>query len=121
MENPSASRTVRRAFGTVLTVALLGALFAALLLSVLNDVYAFVKPELSVTVTVEAPMSLSALARRLESEGIVWNPHVFMLYVRLRGQEKTASGFVGCVELNARMSYREILRALAQASSVPSE
>lgn len=114
-------RTVRRAWRTVLVLCLLAMLFAALLVSVLNDLYAFIKPDRVLLLRIDSPLSLSEFSALLEREGVVANPAVFSLYVRLKGKAETAERFVGSLPLNTDMSYREILRALTQASAPQAE
>lgn len=94
---------------TVLAVALLAALFIA----VANDIYAFVKPNKSVEIQTDSPMSLAELSRLLNSNGIISNPLVFRAYVIFKDKESVAEAFLGSAVLNSNMSYREILLALS--------
>ena len=114
-------RTVRRAFRTVLVLCLTAALFASLLISVGNDLYAFVKPDRPVSLSIEQPVSLRSLSLLLEQEGVIANPTVFSIYVRIKGKLYAIESFVGTAHLNSHMSYREILYALTQSSASPSE
>lgn len=97
---------------TVLTLTVL--LLAGLVISIANDMYAFVKEDRSVTFTVSSPRSLPELTAMLDEGGVIKNPTVFRLYVRAKGRIETAERFSGTLELNEAMSYREILLALAE-------
>lgn len=110
-------RTVRRAFRIVLVLSLAAILVSALLISVVNDLYAFIKPTRPYLLQIDSPLSLSAFANRLEDEEIVANPAVFCLYVQAKGKADLFETFCGEVALNSNMSYREILRAVTQASA----
>ena len=90
--------------------------FAALLLSVVNDMYAFFKPQGVVTLTVGEPCTLSAFSQLLESHGVLLNPHVFSLYVTIKDRTALVEGFSGTLVLDTDMSYREILLSLSEAS-----
>ncbi len=106
----------RYAYGTVTVITLFALLPAALLVSVANDTYAFVKPEREVTLAIDTPLPLSEVAALLEREGIVSNPTVFELYTKVKGKIARIEGFSGELTLNSAMSYREILLAFAVES-----
>ncbi len=97
---------------TVLTLTAL--LSAGLLISVTNDLYAFVKPDRSLSLAIEEPVSLSEFSEMLSEGGIIQNPTVFRLYVRTKGRTNLVETCCGTLELNASMSYREILQAISQ-------
>lgn len=109
-------RTVRRVFRKILMIALCAALLAAAVISVANDMYAFVKPTRSALLSLEEKESLSDFARRLEQNGILANPHVFSLYVRSKNKVSLVEDFCGDIFLESSMSYRDILAALAERS-----
>lgn len=94
-----------------LSVPILAALFcAAGIISLANDMYAFVKPEQTVTLTVSSPLSLSELSREMASAGVIRNPTVFRLYVRAKNRTDRLESYTGVLTLNSAMSYREILQ-----------
>lgn len=113
----SDSRTVRRVFRKVAVVSLLAFFLAALLISVANDLYAFVKPDKPVTFTLSEPCSLDALSGQLAENGIIKNPHIFSRYTTIKGKQDTLEAFRGTVSLNSSMSYREILLAFSGKSA----
>lgn len=113
--------TTRLVFQRVITIALLALFCAALLLSVVNDMYAFFKPQGTVMLTVSEPCSLIDFARLLERNGILLNPHVFSLYVKSKDRVPLVEGWSGTLVLDTDMSYREILLALSENFSHTSE
>ena len=110
-------RTVRRAFRCVLVLCLMAILFSALLISVVNDLYAFIKPKHEFALQVDSPRSLRDLSLLFEQEGLIANPTVFSIYVRLKGKTEMVESFVGSAYLNSNMSYREILYVMSQSSA----
>ncbi len=100
-------------FERALMLALFSLLLSALLLSVLNDVYAFVKPDGGLSLTLSEPMPLNELSRLLQREGIIKNPTIFSLFVRSKNKADTLEAFVGEAVLQRDMSYREIIIALS--------
>ncbi len=111
---PRAPSLYRFAFARLTVLTLMVLLLAGLMVSVANDMYAFVKEDRSVTFTVSSPRSLSELTAMLDEGGVIQNPTVFRLYVRAKGRVETAERFSGTLELNEAMSYREILLAFAE-------
>ena len=104
------AQTVRRVFRKVITIALLAVLFAAILLSVANDAYAFFKPQTSVRLYLTEPYTLSEFSRLLEQNGVLFHPYLFSLYVKSKEQAPVVESFYGELILDTAMSYREILR-----------
>jgi cell division protein YceG involved in septum cleavage len=105
--------TAKSVFERALIIAAFSLLLSALLLSVINDVYAFVKPDGELKLTFTEPMPLSELSRLLQKEGVVKNPTVFSLFVRSKSKADELESFVGEATLRMDMSYREIILALS--------
>ena len=110
--NSAFRASVARAFGTLIPLALLALLISALILSVANDMYAFVKREQALTIYVEDPVSLDQFSKMLKTDGIINNPHLFKLYVISKGKRNVVETFCGEVELNSAFSYRQILNQI---------
>ncbi len=111
----SDKRTVRHIFGTVIIMALVAVFIASLAISLANDIYAFIKPDGAITLSVDTPCSVSEISDMLESCGIIANPHVFTLYVKSKDKTELVESFIGNAELDRSMSYREILLAISAA------
>ena len=99
----------RRAFGVLIPLCLLSLLIACLVISVANDMYAFVKPDVEITVNIPSPMSDKQLSRLLQQNGVINNAAVFSLYLRSKGASEKLGNLSGEIKLNSNMSYREIL------------
>ena len=101
-----------RAFSILLPLCLFSILLAGILISVFNDVYAFIKPDSDIPVTVSMPMSDTELSKLLQENGVIKNPTVFKLYLRSKGLSGRLSEITGEWVLNSNMSYREIVLEL---------
>lgn len=113
----SDKKLTRFAYSMILVTTLTALLTAGLLISIANDMYAFVKPTRSVTLTVDTPTALPTLCQRLQEEGIVANPWIFRLYTDSKEKTETLEQFVGTVTLDASMSYREILLTFSEKAN----
>ena len=99
----------RRAIGSILPICLAALLLSGLIVSVANDMYAFVKPDEEIAVSLDAPVSAKELSRLLQSRGVIKNGAVFGLYLRSKGKLDKLGTLTGEWTLNSSMSYREIL------------
>ena len=113
MADISSKKLLKNSFEIIIMITLLSALIALAVISVANDMYAFVKPDVGVTLRVDEPLDLASLSRRLQDEGIIKNPTVFSLFIKSKGRQEKLEAFVGEVALNRNMSYREIMLTLS--------
>ncbi len=113
MDSPNVQKNIlyRFAFSKILVIILVSLLSAGLVLSVANDLFAFVKPTQSITVEVAEPMPLHELSQLLQNRGVIDNSLAFWAYAKLKGGSQLED-FYGSVELNSDMGYRDILNKL---------
>ncbi len=111
----SDKKAVRRVFGVIFVMALTAAFFACLLISVANDIYAFIKSEGEIVLTVSSPLGISDFSKLLHDNSIISNPTIFSLYLKSKDKTEFIESFVGDVKLDRSMSYREILIAIQNA------
>ena len=102
----------KRGIGVVISWCLLSLLLAGALLSVVNDLYAFVKLDTEITVELNAGMSAFRFAELLRENGVISNPAVFTLYLCSKNKTDEISELSGKWQLNAGMSYREIVKEI---------
>ena len=102
-------KSVRWIFGKILVIVLLALFFSCVVISGANDIYAFIKKDLSVQLQIDTPVSLARFSKLLEENGIVNNGFLFNLYTRSKDKVELIEGFEGDIYLNSSMSYREIL------------
>ena len=105
-------KAVRRIFSVIFVMALTAAFFACLLISVTNDMYAFIKTDGEVVLTVSRPLSVSEFSRLLHDNDVISNPHIFSLYIKSKNKTEVVESFSGEALLDRSMSYREILLAI---------
>lgn len=108
----SNKKAVRRIFSSIFVMALTAAFFACILISVTNDIYAFIKTEGEIILTVSSPLNVSDFSKLLHDNRIISNPTIFSLYLKSKDKTEIIEGFVGNVKLDRSMSYREILIAI---------
>ena len=101
--------TYKRAFGILLPLCLLAVLLACFIIAVANDVYAFVKPDGQIVVSIPEPLTAKELSLLLQERGVIENPFIFRLYLVSKGSADKLASTVGEWTLNSSMSYREIL------------
>ncbi|MBE6577094.1 MAG: endolytic transglycosylase MltG [Ruminococcaceae bacterium] len=99
----------RRALGIIIPLFLVSVFLACLIISVANDMYAFVKPDKKEILTVSSPINDKQLSLILKEKGIIKNDLVFLMYLRSKGKGDDISLLLGEWTLNSNMSYREIL------------
>lgn len=120
METETSAKELRRkklyrfAYARITVTVLTALLCVGLLTSVVNDLYAFVKTDRDVSLSVTEPQSLDEWARMLKQKGVIQNPTVFQWYVKRQGKSERIESFWGTMILNESMSYREILLAFAE-------
>ena len=108
--NANAQR-IRRACALIVPLFFFALLLSAALISAANDIYAFVKPDREITLTLEPQERVYDTAKLLSENGVIKNPALFSLYARTKGAEERILGFSGEISLSTAMSYREILRS----------
>lgn len=109
-------RLYRIALARLSRIALLALLCVGIVVSAANDLYAFVKPDRAVVLTLGEPQPILRLSRHLASLGVIRNPSIFALYAKRSGRQAMLESFSGELALNASMSYRELLLAFANAA-----
>lgn len=110
--NSNSNASWGRAFGTLIPLALLALLLSALILSIANDMYAFVKKDHEVTLHFTESATLDEFSGTLKANGILKNPSIFKLYVISKGKRSAVESFLGEIELNSSFSYRQILNQI---------
>ncbi len=112
-DNENLSRSIKKAMSKLLPICFVALLISALVCSVANDMYAFVKKDNEVNLNVYQSVSLNEMTDILSNRGVINNPDVFKLYVKLKDKKNTIEEFTGEATLNSSMSYREILSAFS--------
>ncbi len=99
----------KTALSIMIPVALAALCLAGAVISVANDMYAFVKPDRELTFTVTRSLSGAELSKSLRESGIIRNDAVFSLYLKVKGKTDDVALLSGEWKLNSSMSYRQLL------------
>ena len=99
----------RFALSKIIVIVLCALLFGALIISLSNDAFAFVKPTQSITFTREQPTDLYELSLELQSAGVIENGFSFWIYAKYKNAQSILEDFYGSIELDSAMSYRDII------------
>ena len=102
-------KAVKLAFMSAVIFGLVSLFLAGGFVSVVNDIYAFVKTDGEAEIFIPQGSSLEAVSDALGKAGIVKNPFVFSIYVKSKGKAEAVEGLSGTITLDRSMSYREIL------------
>jgi UPF0755 protein len=97
----------------VVIVLIISAFLSYYVISVGNDVFAFVKPEKEITITIEEGMTRKEVAYLLEKNGIIEYSWVFNLFMIYQGDENVEF-LPGERTVKSTMNYSQILQALTQ-------
>ncbi len=97
---------------TVLGIALIVSLVA---IFIANDVFAFVKKDAEVSISVEQNTTIGSMSKMLDEQGVINYGSIFKLYVKMKGDQEEAV-LAGSYALNPNMDYGQIVRALANST-----
>ena len=100
-----------RYYGLIVIAALL---LTFGIVNISNDIFAFIKPDESIIVTIEQGGSTGSIAKALKDAGVIEHPFIFRLYSKL----KKADGKYqyGDYTLNSNLAYDQIISALKKPS-----
>ncbi len=101
--------SLKKAFGIIIPLCLVSVLIAALILSIANDMYAFVKSDTEFVLTLTEGTDSRTFSDMLRRGGIIKNPTAFQIYLYSKGKTASLPSLAGEWELNAKMSYRELV------------
>ena len=101
--------TFKRAFGIIIPLCLTALLIAGAIISVANDVYAFVKPDNVITILLEEQHDAKSFSSLLQDRGVINNAFVFAIYLRSHGLEHELANIANELTLNSKMNYRELV------------
>ena len=100
---------LRKAFSLLLPLFVLSLFISGTICSISNDIYAFVKKDGEINLSIDQSCSVKEFSKILKENGVINNPNIFSLYITSKKKQKTVENFTGDIALNSSMSYREIL------------
>ena len=81
-----------------------------------NDIFAFVKEDTEVSVTIEEGTDIKALGAKLADEGVIKYPRVFSFYAKLRKKDSVALQ-AGEYTVSPMMNYDSLIAAFAKSNA----
>lgn len=90
-------------------------ILSMILLFSANDVFAFIKENRAVTITVQQPTTVSELSKTLDKEGVVNYGILFKFFIQITGKDGDVAA--GDYSLNPSMDYGAIARYLVNPNS----
>ncbi len=99
----------------IMSILVVSGFLSAAAIMVANDVFAFVKGEEEVTVTITDETDVAALGKILAEKGIIKYPRMFKLYAKLRGKDVALEG--GEYTVNPSMNYDKLIATFAKSTS----
>lgn len=114
-------RRMHRDFGYSCLAAILYAAFilgvsmfcAGFIIMCANEVFAFVKPDVSAVVEIDEQDSYAEVAEKLKDGGVISHPWLFRLYCRVSNPKFRTGKF----ELSANLDYNALERAMTRVST----
>ena len=103
------NKLYRMAFATVSVIILISLLASAIVISIANDMFSFMKKNVVFRIEITSPLSLKNISKSLQQGGIINNPTIFELYVKAKGKREMLENFSGELNFRSDMSYRAIL------------
>lgn len=104
--------------GTIVyVIAVLGIslVLSLVMIFVANDVFAFVKDDAEIQITVSENTDIVSMAKELDDTGVLNYGSVFKLYAKFKNDNKSV--LAGSYKLNPNMDYGQIIRTLANSAS----
>ncbi len=117
-EGKNALVSIIKAITYIVSVVVVSVFLAVFIILVGNDVYAFVKPDMVVEVTIPEYATLNDIATVLDENGLIEYPAIFKIYSNLKMTKKEKeNGFVfiaGTYPVSPMMNYDELLAAFKE-------
>ena len=111
-EKGGAVRSVSITVAYIAAILVIGVLLGLFLVSAINDVFAFVKDESVIEITIDnADMTVSELAELLHSEGLIKYPQLFKLYVNIK-KHGAVTLKTGTFKISPSYNYDKMLNTL---------
>lgn len=82
-----------------------------------NDIFAFVKEDVEVSVTISEGTDVKALGQLLANEGVIKYPKVFDLYAKLRKKDSITL-YAGEYTVSPMMNYDSLIATFAKSTAV---
>lgn len=103
----------------LMSVLVVAGLLSYYAINIANDVFALVKRDEEIQITISEDMTLKEYGKLLEENGVIEYPSVFAFYADLRG--KSPNFAPGDYTVNPSMNYDQLLSTVSQKTAVTRE
>ena len=103
----------------IMVILVVSGCLSVFIITVANDVFAFVKSDEEITLTIPEGLSVKDLGEILEKNGVINSAEIFDLYAKLR--DKNPSFVAGEYTVTPSMNYDELLRVFAKTVTTQAE
>ena len=107
----SAMSSVTKSIIYIVCVMVVSIILSAVIITNANDVFAFVKDEKTVSLTIEPGTDLADLAEQLKDEGIIKHENTFKFFIKFRKKDSDSYS-PGTYTVSSTMSYDQIISAI---------
>jgi len=116
-EGASTVTAIVKAIIYISFIVVISCALAYFALTSVNDVFAFVKKDVSASITIPEYATAADLAKELGDAGIINHPWLFKLYSKAKHVDENESKYkfvAGTYEVNAKMNYDELLLSFVE-------
>ena len=103
----------------IMVILVVSGCLSVFIITVANDVFAFVKSDQEITLSIPEGLTVKELGEILEKNGVINNASIFDLYAKLR--DKNPSFVAGEYTVTPSMNYDQLLRVFAKTVSTQAE
>ena len=111
-ETVSTVHSILKTVAYIVTITLVGCFLAYFAITRINDLYAFVKPDDEVEITIPDNATVNEITDILYDAGIIEYPSFFKLYAELKNASERYEFKVGSYVVNPMMNYDELFIVL---------
>lgn len=108
--------SISRAFVYIAAVLISSVIFSVIIITNANDIFAFVKSDEEMEITIEEGTDLNALAKQLKSMGVIKHKNTFKMYIKYRGKDSD-SYTPGKYIVSPSLNYDQIISAITPATA----
>ncbi len=107
----TALNSISRAFIYIAAVLVSSIILSIIVITNCNDIFAFVKSDEQISITIEEGTDLPALAKQLKELGVISHKNTFKMYIKYRGKDSD-SYTAGTYTVSPSMNYDQIISAI---------
>ena len=107
----AAMNSITRAIVYIAAVLVSSIILSVIVITNCNDIFAFVKSDEQISITIEEGTDLPTLAKQLKKLGVISHKNTFKMYIKYRGKDSD-SYTPGTYTVSPSMNYDQIISAI---------